>query len=262
MKRGAVTKWPPGLQTPTTALRENRSMSKSQWQHHNRIDNTKHSKEDALSEREFELLWEGAGRMDGYRRTEARFIVMAAGRLGLRAGEIAHLREDWLDRRQQQIKIPAHQPCRKGKHGGTCGYCRQQIQQCVNYNDDVQRCDIDDHWWRPKTEAGVRGVPYDFQARAGMAIERFFDEFDAFERSYTAIGRRLKTAAELAPELDPQDIYPHALRATAATYHASRGLDVHPLTSLLGWANLSTAEVYIARSDSNTQRALRSAHSR
>lgn len=235
-------------------------MSNNAWQHHNRVDNVQHSKEDALTEREFELLYEGAKKMDGYRGMEATFIVLVAGRLGLRAGEIAHMREGWVDWREKRIEIPAHQPCRKGKDGGMCGYCRQQVKQCVEYND-IEREAVADHWWRPKTEAGVRGVPWDFSARAGMVVERFFEEFDKFERSYTAISRRLKRAAELAEELDPENVYAHALRATAATYHASRGLDVHPLTSFMGWANMSTAEVYIARSSSNTQRALRSIHS-
>lgn len=237
-------------------------MTHQDFGHHRRTpESVTHSKEDALSEREFELLWEGANKMDGYRGTEARFIVLVGGRLGLRAGEVAHFLDSWVNRREKLVEIPGHQECTKGKDGGRCGYCRQQIKQCVEYNG-VEWEEVAGHWWRPKTEAGIRGVPYDFEPRAELAIERFLDEFDRFERSYTAIGRRVKRAAECAPELDPDDIYPHALRATAATYHVGRGLQAHPLASLMGWSNLSTAEAYIQRSDENTRRAVRSTHNR
>lgn len=237
-------------------------MTHDDFAHHRRNpESVTHSKEDALTEREFELLFEGSQRMSDYQGTEARFVVLVAGRLGLRAGELAHLEEDWVNRREKMIEIPGHIECTKGKDGGRCGYCTQQIKQCVEYND-LEWSEVAPHWWRPKTEAGIRGVPYDFEPRAELAIERFFDEFDRFERSYTAVRRRVKRAAECAPEIKADDVYCHALRATAATYHVGRGLQAHPLASLMGWANLSTAEAYIARSDENTRRAVRSTHNR
>lgn len=237
-------------------------MTHDDWNHHNRsTDGVTHSKEDALDEREFEQFWEGSQRMDDYFGMEARLIAMLAGRLGLRAGEIAHLKEDWINWRDKRIEVPAHQTCEKGKDGGMCGNCRQQVEQCVDHNDDVRYEDVVDNWWRPKTEAAVRGVPWDWSPRAELVIERFFDRFDGFDRSYTAISRRVKRAAEHAPHLKPEDIYPHCLRASSATYLASRGLGPHALCSMLGWCNLSTAQVYIARSDRNTQRAVRSIHS-
>lgn len=233
----------------------------SEWHHHKRVSSVTHSKEHALDEREFELLWEGAHQMDDYQGLEARFIVQVAGRLGLRAGEIAHMRESWVDWREMRIEIPAHQKCRKGKDNDICGSCRQQMQQCVRVNEDVAWEDIEDRWWRPKTEAAVRGVPFDWEPRAELVIDRFFDRFDRFERSYTAIGRRVKRAAEHARELDPDDVYPHCLRSTAATLLAGKGLSAHALCSMFGWVSMSTAEVYLARSDTNTQRAVRAVNS-
>jgi len=35
------------------------------------------------------------------------------------------------------------------------------------------------------------------------------------------------------------------MRATAATFHAARGLPANALMQMFGWCNLSTAEVYI-----------------
>lgn len=239
-------------------------MSKSYPSHHKRghTSDIRHCREDALTEREYELLLEGAREMDGYRGVEARFIIAVAGRLGLRAGEIAHMRESWVDWRQTMLQIPAHQPCEKGRGGGICGICRQQKRQCANHNDGISLADLDGDWWRPKTGAAVRGVPFDWDPRVQLVIERFFDQFDRFSRSQTAINRRVTRAAEHADGIDSDNVYPHALRASAASYHASRGLGPNALTSMMGWASLTTAQVYISRSDENTQRAVRSVHSR
>jgi len=233
----------------------------SDWQHHQRVDTVTHSKEHALDEREFELLYEGAQEIGGYQGLEAQFVVLVAGRLGLRASEIAHLRESWVDWREELIEIPAHQDCDKGADGSLCGSCRQQVQQTVEYNDGVSWEEVAPNWWRPKTEAAVRGVPFGWNSRTELVIERFFDEYDRFERSYTAIGRRVKKAAQKADELNPDDVYPHCLRASSATHLAGKGLGAHALCSMFGWVSLSTAEVYISRSSDNTKRALRAAHS-
>lgn len=75
---------------------------------------TRHSKEDALSEREFEELLAATYRLDEYWSLQCRFVVLMAGRLGLRAGEIAHMRSSRVDFRRNMICIPAHQPCESG----------------------------------------------------------------------------------------------------------------------------------------------------
>ncbi|WP_407647937.1 tyrosine-type recombinase/integrase [Halarchaeum nitratireducens] len=116
--------------------------------------------------------------------------------------------------------------------------------------------------WSPKTPAAAREIPFDFDPRASLAIERFFEDHDAWPHSRAVVNRRVKAAAEAAVEIDSGSIYPHALRATAATYHAGRGLDMLPLQSLFGWADLRTAQSYIASSGENTARALHMIHSR
>jgi site-specific recombinase XerD len=55
-------------------------------------------------------------------------------------------------------------------------------------------------------------------------------------------------------------VYPHALRATAATFHAYRGLDPVPLQALIGWSCLSTAQKYIRLSGGTTAKALNDIH--
>ncbi|MFB1066430.1 tyrosine-type recombinase/integrase [Natrinema sp. H-ect4] len=223
---------------------------------------TRHSKEDALDEREYELLLEGATRLDEPYSRETRFIVLVAGRLGLRLGEMTHMRESWVDWRKRMIEIPRHQGCDKGKSGGLCGLCKQQMRQQVAHNDDLEIEDVRPSMWRSKTDAAARAVPFDFDPRTELAIERFFDRHDRWPYSHTAIRRRVTKATAAADELEDDSIYPHALRATAASAFAARGLDVLPLQAMMGWANASTAECYVQQSPENTARALHSIHSR
>jgi len=55
---------------------------------------------------------------------------------------------------------------------------------------------------------------------------------------------------------------PHGLRATAATFHASRGLDAFALQAFMGWETVDRAREYIRLSGETTARALSMVHSR
>jgi integrase len=226
-----------------------------------------HSKEDALDDREFELLLEGArelARSDYYYDADPVFVIQVLGRLGLRRGELAHLSEDWIDWRNEMIVIPDHHQCAKGSDGDVCGYCNQIARQRVEYADDDLTMDEALRWmWVPKTVAAAREIYFGFDARVVLAIQRYFDNpaYERFEASGTAINRRVKKAAEHAPGLEPEDVRPHSLRATAATYHAGRGLELLPLMQFMGWAQPQTAEIYIGRSGTNTARQLDAIHS-
>ena len=225
-----------------------------------------HSKEDALGDRKFELLLEGArelARSDYYYDSDPEFVIQILGRLGLRRGELTHLSENWIDWRNEMIIIPDHDACTMGRDGDICGYCRQMARQRVEYADNLSMEDALEWVWVPKTANASREVYFGFDARVKLAIERYFDhpEYNRFEASGTAINRRVKKAAELAPELDPKNVRPHSLRATAATYHAGRGLEMLPLMQFMGWSQPQTAEIYIGRSGANTARQLDSIHS-
>lgn len=221
----------------------------------------RHSKEDALSQREFQMLLEGTQRLDYHFGLQARFIILVGGRLGLRKGEIAHMDKNWVNWRRGMIEIPIQDNCTKGKDGGICGYCKQLARQRVDYNPDMDMEEAKDLAWVAKTEEAARDVPFTFSPRVSIVLERFFDEYDEFPTSSTVLTRRVKRAARNANEIDEDDIYIHCLRATAASYHAARGLDVLPLQSLMGWAQVSTAHNYVQASGENTARALHYTHS-
>lgn len=223
---------------------------------------TRHSKEDALDEREFELLLEGATSLRDPYGQQGRFAVLLMGRLGLRLGELTHLREEWVNWRKRMIEIPRHSDCQKGRDGGACSLCVQQARQQADRLEDVTEDDLLPQFWRSKTDAAARAIPFDFSPRCEIAIERFFDRYDEWPHSHSALRRRVEKAAEEARELKADELYPHCLRASAATYHAGRGLPVLALKGLLGWADPSTADAYVAQSPENTARALHQIHSR
>jgi integrase len=232
--------------------------------HHNSghtTDAVTHSKDDALDDREFELLLEGAASMRDYYGIQAQFCILVLGRLGLRRGELAHMKSSWVDNRRQMIEIPLQQDCHSGKDGGICGYCRQLAEQRVDHADDLEIDEASTWQWRAKTPAAAREVFWGFDARVELYIQRFFDRFDQWEWSAQALNRRVNKAAEKAPELDPEDVYPHALRATAASELGGRGMKMQALMQHFGWAKPQTADVYLARNAKNTARQLQSMQS-
>lgn len=247
---------------------------------------TRHSKESALSPREFELLLEGANRIEKKRqRREARFIILVAGRLGLRAGEITHLQADWINWRKQRIEIPRQMDCTLGADGGPCGYCHQLAEQMVETYEDIDpdemsrarerfinrhlpggfsagdeltMDDVLELRWFGKTDAAARDVPFGHNPRAELAIERFFDlpDRDAWALSKSAIDRRLNKALQNADELDVHATMPHGLRATAATEMAAKNIDTLSLKNIMGWSDFQTAQAYLSESAERAERAL------
>lgn len=73
---------------------------------------TERSSDEALRQPTFWRLYLGALQIDNKeRRLKACYIILLGGRLGLRTGEIQHVRESWIDWRRGEIAIPQHDPC-------------------------------------------------------------------------------------------------------------------------------------------------------
>ena len=220
---------------------------------HRQALTTRHTHEDVLSDRQFELLLEACSTLPEPDAFEARFICLAAGRLGLRAGEIAHFQSAWVNWDRRTIRIPQHEPCR-------CGYCRRQARQEAARTDELPVEDALASRWHPKTVASARLIPFDLSLRLELCLERFAEKYDAFPRSRSTITRRVEAAASAAGL--PGRVYPHCLRATAASYHAYKGVAPVPLQALMGWSDLATAQKYIRISGVATADALRRVHQR
>lgn len=219
-----------------------------------RASKVRHTKEDSLSELEFEQLYNASYELDPLHDLEARFILLVGGRLGLRRGEIAHIQAGWIDWRKRRIDIPRYLDCDQGRDNRACGACRMHAQQMADYNEGVTFEDALASMWQPKTEMACRSVPFDFSARAEIVLQNFFDEFDQWMYSAQAINRRVDDLADIAV-LD-RNVYPHALRATAASFLAGRGMSTLGLQAMMGWSQASTARAYVATNADQTAREL------
>lgn len=238
-------------------------MPNTNLERNNSTRSVQHSRELALDDVEYEDLFHGASRVDDpMMRLQCEFVVVVLGRLGLRAGELAHLREKWVDWRREEIQIPRHQACRKGKDGGACARCIRLAEQMVDHAEDLTLDEAVASMWSPKTAAGSRGVYYGWDARSQYVLERFFDYYDQWPKSVQVVGRRVKRAARHSDKVDEDQISPHPLRATAASHLAGRGLGHSAMMQFFGWSDMSVSSAYIETSSGATARQLESLASR
>lgn len=228
--------------------------------HDSQLTRTNTSAENALTRGEYNMLLEGVRELDPLYDLVMEFVVTVTGRLGLRVGEMMHIKPDWVNWEKEWIHVPAHEPCTRGQDGGICGMCRQLAKNTADRND-ISQDDAEQLYWKSKTPRSERKVPFSFDERCGRVLRDYFDEFDKMQGSQSTITRRLKTAVELS-DLERDNVTPHELRATAATYHAGTGIDVWTLQAMMGWAYAATAEHYILNSAERTKVILEEHHSK
>lgn len=134
------------------------------------------------------------------------------------------------------------------------------MPQEVDHNEGLTFQDAMKDRWHPKTLTSARIVPYDVSLRVELSIEQIAYRHDSFLGSRATVNRRIMAAAEEAG-LDGR-VYPHCIRATAASFRAYREVPSVPLQALIGWTDLSIAQKYIRISGTATAEALRHAHRR
>lgn len=218
---------------------------------HSRGITPRHTHQDALSEREFEHLLDACDEPSDPHSFEARLICLLAGRLGLRRGEIAHFSMAWLDWDRKLLRIPSFEPC-------DCGYCRRQARSEARNSDELSYASALAGRWHPKTAASARVIPFDISLRVELCIEEFAERHEEFPKSTATINRRLQEVVEQS-DLTGR-VYPHCLRATAASYHSYRRVTPVPLQGMMGWSDLTTSQKYIRISGTATAGAIRKAH--
>ena len=166
--------------------------SNNEWaDRHRKALTTRHTHEDVLNDRKFELLLEACTALPDPQGFEARLVCLVGGRLGLRAGEIAHFQISWIDWDRKPIRIPQHESC-------DCGYCRRQARQEARHNDHLSVASALASRWHPKTVSSARSIPFDLSLRIELCIERFADRYDGFPRSRVTVNRRVEEAAKEA----------------------------------------------------------------
>lgn len=207
---------------------------------------TTESKEDALTGMEFERFFAATHGMEPYYAIQCQFVALVCGQLGLRRGELAHLTEDWIEWGDSMIKIPRDRDCTEGKDGGPCGTCYRLARQRADRDGGLTVEEAVSGYWRAKSDAAARRVYFGFDPRIRMYFRQFFDRFDGWVWSGTNVNRRVNRIVD-ATDFSRDRIRPHSLRATAATHHAARGMDIYGLMQYFGWVKFETAEKYVSR---------------
>lgn len=171
------------------------------------------SKDNALNQTEFNEL------LNACKDGKDKLLVILCSGLGLRAGEIAHLRVSWIDWQGQKINIPS----REGD-------------------------------WSPKTESSARSIPFKSMERVKVIVAHYFGINDSLGMSRIAVYKRVQRIAQRTKI--QKKVTPHTLRATAAFMFAEAGLSAQALRQVMGWTKLETAEHYIIRSGRAAEREI------
>ena len=168
----------------------------------------------ALDEQQIELFWRAC---DDDRDKVLVGLMMFEG---LRVSEALHVRAGWIQKSgaTTSIHIPERMDCQ-------CWDCKGR------------------GFWQPKSKSGSRIVPL---------VDKLEPIVTGFYATNTGIDRTRQTAwvyvkdTAIRAGISPAAIFPHALRATAATYFASKGFTATELCYMLGWSDIAMASHYIS----------------
>ena len=156
-----------------------------------------------LEEHELDQLISAASERD----LKHEFTVRILAYTGLRADELAHMTEDWVDWQNEQIRVPPSQ-------------------------DD----------WSPKTDHAARTIPVREPATVRV-LREFFKRRDSVDVTRKAIYERV---VRVADDTDlRKKVTPHALRHTYGTLIAANGASAQYIRQTMGHADLSSANDYI-----------------
>lgn len=236
------------------------------------------SAKDALEPDTYYRLYQGALQIDSYeRRLIACFVILLAGRLGLRIAEIQHLREEHIHWKRGEICIPHKDPCachrcwiqaldkwgrrglkelqQLGKWESGVKWKSLRVEEREEVVEKAEYCTPDnlteivyDEKFSPKYDRSARVIAFGWSYRLTACLMTFFDEFDCLEWQRHSVNRLLREAAENAEGLNPEYVSAHRLRATGETFFADVSIDPKMLRDLAGWQQMSTGDNYWSKS--------------
>lgn len=157
---------------------------------------------------------------------EERIVIKVPLYAGLRAGELVHMRRDWLVS-DKELRIPPSMWC-------ACEDCLQRQKHPGE--------------WKPKSAAGARVVPLTQPVRDDVLALLQHDPNGLEVSRYVAlrrVKRVMKRSGLRIPGLGDSTGFLHMLRATCATMLAAAGLNEAQLCYVFGWTDLKTAQRYI-----------------
>lgn len=192
-------------------------------------------------------------------RLECSFVLRLMGELGLRAGEVCHISESWIDFDRLEITIPEHDQCNYGRDGGPCGYCKKQARLAAENSEDSYEKALRRRW-EPKNPSAERVIWYGWNDQLVDLIDEFMIQNEEYGSSRVSVNRRVKTIAKECEMISEEKVYPHALRAHAATSLAKKGMRAYQLKEFMGWAEVDGAMPYIKMASGDVRHELKRIH--
>ena len=165
--------------------------------------------------------WEIGRFLAACRNERETLLVLAAADVGLRLGEIRHLRHDWIDAERKTVALPGW-ACKNGR-GGTVP-CTQRFLDAV------------------------AAVPRHFRLPQVLFSERSQGPYCSFQLETWWVGIRERAGIEAAP--GDRAVHLHDLRAGCATNALDRGVRLETVSRrILRHSTLSTTEIYLRGRD-------------
>lgn len=158
------------------------------------------------------------------REIEDDLTVLSAQTLlyiGLRVGELCHLRRAWIEKNPSTniplVHVPSRERCIAGqnKNDSSCDHGQ-------NSSDEL---------WAPKSGASMRNSPILRESAADLIIDWFYNhrQVPLHHGQVTSHVKRVANEAELEREISPQN-----LRHTYGAILASKGMNQHVIASAMG----------------------------
>lgn len=207
------------------------------------MKSTRETRDEALRQPTFRRLYLGALKIPNpRRRLIACYIILLAGRLGLRVSEIQHLRSAWIDWERGEICIPEHDPC-------GCRVCwRSAVRMAAHEDEDRPPSQIlYEQRWEPKTMRGARKIPFGFSPRLAAVILTFQTRYSCLDITQEAMRNIVEEAGTYADGVDSSKLTVRGLRGTAGTFWATLLYRPKTLQDLMGWTRIETARKYLRR---------------
>jgi len=147
-----------------------------------------------------------------------KVLIALTGLLGMRVSEATHLNATWI--RGDRIYIPDDMPC-------SCSSCA--------------RSRAHPYRWRPKNKAGARELPVIPQLRKPLG--RLLQQSPKGLGISRAMAHKRVLAISKRSGVAP--LFPHVLRATAATNFSRAGMSAQQLCYTMGWSEIEIGSHYI-----------------
>ena len=172
---------------------------------------------------------------------DEKLIFYGLSFTGMRVGEFLHLNKDWINWKDESIKIPREMSC-------TCTECMTEKPPKKPNKKGIIPPNKPLGLWTPKTKNGIREIPL-LPNTFTELNEILKDYFASHNSIHDTIHNRgmawfllesVRKKAKLTGKL-----FPHCLRGTYAKHLAKAGLDEFYITQIMGWGNIAIAIKYI-----------------